>query len=56
MKEMNRRLDNIEREVAAIKSELHEIKKSILNKADKEEIRGLEIRIHKIEQHLKLGV
>lgn len=52
---MNMRLDNIEKEIILIKNEIKDLRLSLSKKADIEKLDKLEIRITKIEQHLKLS-
>jgi len=56
MAEMNIRLDRIEREVSLIRSEIERIKNILTKKVDLDYIKKLEVRLVKVEKHLKLSV
>jgi len=56
MAEMNIRLDRIEREVSSIRSEIERIKDILTKKVDLDYVKKLEIRLVRVEKHLKLPV
>jgi len=56
MVEMNIRLDRIEREVLSIRSEIESLKNILTKKVDLDYVKKLEIRLARVEKHLKLSV
>lgn len=51
---VNFRLDKIEQELISIKSEIKDLKQTLTRKADIERVHSLELRMGRIERHLKL--
>ena len=56
MAEMNIRLDRIEKEVLSIRSEIERIKDILTKKVDIDYVKRLEVRLARVEKHLKLSV
>ncbi|MCD6149362.1 hypothetical protein J7J13_01075 [bacterium] len=53
---MNNRLDRIEAEVLSIRSEIESLKNILTKKVDLDYVKKLEIRLVRVEKHLKLSV
>lgn len=56
MAEMNIRLDRIEREVSSIRGEIEILKNILTKKVDLDYVKRLEVRLVRVEKHLKLSV
>lgn len=56
IKHIDGRLENIEREAVSIRKEINELKAMLIQKADVEYLKKLEIRLARVEQHLKLSM